>query len=1017
MSLALGLAGVAQAADAAGQPVTRALFGVAHLIADCARNVKVNKAASLQFSRRVNEFVTAITTEFEHRQAEELSEEWLLALASFQEILSDVYAHIQKQANRSYLSQILHQEKDADALNTLLSRAQGAYDALMVGARMRIHELLDAVNESWETSYAMDELLTHRDAIKPSRPALDPLCIPSLPPRPLNFFGRDQEVDAVISTLVRAASASYVAILGGPGMGKTSLTLNVLYAPAVVDHFADARYCIACDAADAQSSLIQVISVAFGMCTSSSAALKKRLSVISRGCPALLVLDNFESAWEAPEIRQEAEELLQVLSGLPLLSIVVTLRGTERPLGLPWTRPFLPPLQPLRNDAAMMTFVTLSDTDESDTHVGDLIAVTENIPLALVLMANLAQYESTKGLHARWNELHTAMLRRGSGRDRLSSLDVSITLSLQSQRVSSSPDASSVLSLLSLVPNGVMETDLAAWSADIDTGRAVSTLVQTALAYRTPEQRVRVLAPIRSFMLSYYPPSDTLAGGVYDYYFGLAELVFKAGVDTSGYEAVTSISPELENVQSVVRYALHHSSDLRPAVRAAVCMSRLYNDTGMGGPSLMTEALIVSRREGMDDQTAALLHQWALMSCNTSMSGDPEALFTESRELHEKQGNVDGVIDLTLHLSWYVPPTEALETCQRMRDLAESRGDRWRVARCDQALCRVYERMGDRHRARDYLDSSVAILRAEYPTEHRQLGWCIFRQGDIASDCGDTALAVEKMRESIPILRRSGYLLGLATAEFLLGDTLLRQGYVSQAIPYLEAALKSCRIGGLARREVTCILGLASAHLVMGDHDQAERVLQNADDLVRGGGNSWSIDVCNIAMARSRVKLSRGDTDEARAYLLGARTAGRMHDSSVALEDLRSADAAVLLWLGHVEKAAGNLATAESWLIAAAVANASVDLGATVVRALCALLTIVDDEFSALLMETVFAPLVRMNLRTHLADVFLFAAGVALRQHRVDLARRRAMSALKLYQDVDNMHGCDRVRSFLQACT
>ncbi|EJD36533.1 hypothetical protein AURDEDRAFT_188369 [Auricularia subglabra TFB-10046 SS5] len=957
MSLALGLAGVAQASDAAGQSVTRALFGVAHLIAESARNVKVNKAASLRLARRVNEFVTAITTELEQRQDEEPSDEWLHALANFQDILTDVYAHIQKQANRSYLSQILHQEKDADALDTLLSRAQGAYDALMVGARMRIHELLDAVNESWETSNAMDELLTHREAINPTRPAPDPLCVPALPHRPHNFFGRDQEVDTVVTTLVRPEAGSYVAILGGPGMGKTSLALNVLHTPALVDHFGDARYFIACDAADGQSTLVQLISAAFGMCTSSSAALKKRLTVLSRGRPALLVLDNFESAWETPELRQDAEQLLQVLAEVPLLSIITTLRGTERPLGLSWTRPFLPPLQPLRDDAAMMTFATISDVDESDAHMTDLIAVTENVPLALVLMANLAQYESPAGLLARWNQVHTAMLRRGGGRDRLSSLDVSITLSVQSHRVSSSPDAANVLSLLSLVPNGVMETDLAAWSSELDTHRAVSTLVQTALGYRTSEQRVRVLAPIRSFMLSRHPPSDSLARGVYDYYFNLAELVFKAGVDTSGYEAVSSISPELENVQSVIRHALNHSSNLRPAVRAAVCMSRLYNDTGMGGPSLMTEALAVSRREGMDDQTAALLHQWALMSCNTSMPGDPETLFTESRALHERLGNVEGVIDLTLHLSWYVPPGAALATCQEMRDLAEARGDRWRVARCDQALCRVYERLGDRHRAREYLDSSVEIIRAEYPKEYRQLGWGIFRQGDIASDCGDIAVAVEKMRESIPILRRSGYLLGLATAEFMLGDTLLRQGYVSQAVPHLESALRSCRTGGLSRREITCLLGLTSAHLLMGDHDQAERVLQSAEEVVRGSGNSWSIDVCNVSMGRARVKLSMGDIDEARAHLMGARAAGRMHDSGVPFEDLRGADASVLLWLGHVEKAAGNLDSAATWLIAAAVANASVDIGATVVRALCALLTIVDDDFSALLMETVFAPL------------------------------------------------------------
>ncbi|KAJ7580754.1 hypothetical protein C8J56DRAFT_1029819 [Mycena floridula] len=45
----------------------------------------------------------------------------------------------------------------------------------------------------------------------------------------------------------------------------------------------------------------------------------------------LLVLDNLDTAWERPNKRLEAEELLSHLTGVEHLNLVVTMRGAERP--------------------------------------------------------------------------------------------------------------------------------------------------------------------------------------------------------------------------------------------------------------------------------------------------------------------------------------------------------------------------------------------------------------------------------------------------------------------------------------------------------------------------------------------------------------------------------------------------------------------------------------------------------------------------------------------------------------
>lgn len=81
---------------------------------------------------------------------------------------------------------------------------------------------------------------------------------------------------------------------------------------------------------------------------------------------------------------------------------MITLRGSERPHGVPWTTPHLPPLATLGSGFAAQLFVAISDIDEANPDLSKLITCTDSIPLAIVLLANLAQYESSHALLTRW---------------------------------------------------------------------------------------------------------------------------------------------------------------------------------------------------------------------------------------------------------------------------------------------------------------------------------------------------------------------------------------------------------------------------------------------------------------------------------------------------------------------------------------------------------------------------------------------------------------------------------------
>lgn len=68
------------------------------------------------------------------------------------------------------------------------------------------------------------------------------------------------------------------------------------------------------------------------------------------------------------------------------------MRGVERPGRVIWSRPFLQPLGTLDTEAARKTFLDLSDIDD-DPAVNELLRFTDNLPLAVTLIANLASYE------------------------------------------------------------------------------------------------------------------------------------------------------------------------------------------------------------------------------------------------------------------------------------------------------------------------------------------------------------------------------------------------------------------------------------------------------------------------------------------------------------------------------------------------------------------------------------------------------------------------------------------------
>ncbi|KAJ6492153.1 P-loop containing nucleoside triphosphate hydrolase protein, partial [Mycena sanguinolenta] len=311
-----------------------------------------------------------------------------------------------------------------------------------------------------------------------------------LPSKPKIFYGCETELEDIMRMLLNQQS-SRIAILGGGGMGKTSLARAALHHPDTLTRFEE-RLFVSAEPATTSVELAALIGLYVALDPGQDLA-RAIIQYFTRKSSCLLILDNLETVWEPIQSRSQVEEFLSFLTEVQHLGLIITMRGAERPAKVQWTRPFLLPLQPLSDNAAQQTFVDITDSAHSIEDFSQLLSFTDNMPLAVDLLAHLVDYEGLENVSARWETEKTSML--SVGYDRKSNLDASIGLSLSSPRIS---DASKqLLSLLSVLPNGLSDTKLLQSKLPIsNTLSCKAVLLATSLAYQNNHNRLLALMPV-----------------------------------------------------------------------------------------------------------------------------------------------------------------------------------------------------------------------------------------------------------------------------------------------------------------------------------------------------------------------------------------------------------------------------------------------------------------------------------------------------------------------------------------
>ncbi|KAJ6477714.1 hypothetical protein C8R45DRAFT_1157637 [Mycena sanguinolenta] len=552
------------------------------------QNIKQNKKECARLLENIYQVISEIINlHIKSEVAGSLSPAMTEQVGRFMKTLHKIFIYVEAQQDGNKIKQLFRSNEAHKLLKDCEKELDEAKKVFEVGASgalfknigemksatiTRHKEILELISTISETNTTMDDSSVHLGANELENSSNSFSLLPS---KPKIFYGRETELEKIIQML--AQPSPRIAILGGGGMGKTSLARAALHHQDTLARF-EQRFFVSAEPATTSVELAALIGLHIGLNPG-----KDLTKAVVQYFLKELILDNLETVWGPIQSRARVEEFLSLLTDVQHLGLIITMRGAERPARVQWSHPFLSPLQPLSDHAAKQTFVDITDNSCSAEDFNQLLSFTDNLPLAVDLLAHLVDCEGLEHVLAQWQTEKTAMLCVGY--DRKSNLDASINLSLSSPRITS--ESKELLSLLSILPNGLSDAELIQSNLPISNILSCkAALLATSLAHVNSNKRLLVLVPVREHIQQSSPPSPSLVYCLQKHFHALFKL-FNNHRGEQWQPTIKQITLNLGNLQEVLQRSLDvDHSELADTVQCIIYLSNFYRLTGQGGTSL-----------------------------------------------------------------------------------------------------------------------------------------------------------------------------------------------------------------------------------------------------------------------------------------------------------------------------------------------------------------------------------------------------------------------------------------------
>ncbi|KAJ7664702.1 hypothetical protein B0H17DRAFT_299372 [Mycena rosella] len=460
--------------EASNIPYLKGLAGIILLVSSSVQATEENKVDCIRLWNMVLDLDSVAA---HHLEEQEDSRQFALGVESLTRTLARILQALQTNMKRSHARRLIECTTEKDLLRDCEKELQHCLDVFQI----RIHiatsvafKRKDTADNAFEGQVSnvllpvkglLAQAVSDRDDDADLETSEASDAPDDLPPTPQIFNGRDTELSELVTMFAQPHQAHAV-LMGQGGAGKSALALALIHRPQIKDTFHHRRFLVKCHSAKGSLGVLSRLASALGLpdiaeATKSSGYKETTFASLGRSqAPSLIVFDDLDDAWDPPTTRLEVEDLLTELSNIPTVSLLITLRGTQRPLGPAYSKPYPAPLGPVAPMAARQTFFAISDVPEDgeDAPLVDvLLHMVGFLPMPTALLAHLAQYEPLPFLIERYREEGTAMLYDGEV-----TMDGAIEASLHSARISECPAALEVLGILARFPEGTPKTEVTA---------------------------------------------------------------------------------------------------------------------------------------------------------------------------------------------------------------------------------------------------------------------------------------------------------------------------------------------------------------------------------------------------------------------------------------------------------------------------------------------------------------------------------------------------------------------------